>query len=456
MSPSIRRRLLLWLFPVLLLAGVAFAVPTYFNAHEEIDELFDKVLQEAAYSLLNSAAVPDAAASRQTPPPVVDDIELVSQIWGSDGRLRYRSHPFPPLPYAAEGGFSTTDWRGEPWRVFNLKTADHLIQVAQSESENRQTADEIALHLFTPLLVLLPVLAVLTWFGIGHGLRPLQDIVQAVQKRAPDSLQPIPDWDLPSEVGALVTALNGLLRRLDEALAAQRQFTADAAHELRSPLTALSLQAQVAERATEPEKRAAALTALRHGITRASHLVQQLLTLARLDPEAAQHPFVPLHLDELARTSVGDHAPLAAGKGIDLGIVTAEPAVVSGDKEFLQMLLRNLLDNAVRYTPAGGRVDVSVLADSDAIRLVVSDDGPGIPEAERPRVFDRFYRGLGNAEPGSGLGLAIVRRITDHHGAAIRLADGETGRGLKVTVCFPKETSCDPGHFRIHHAKEPQ
>jgi len=437
MSPSIRRRLVLWLSPVLLLAGVAFALPTYFNVREEIDELFDRVLQETAYSLLNSASVPDAAAPREMPPPVVDDIELVSQIWSLDGRLLYRSHPFPPLPYAADGGFSTIDWRGEPWRVFNLKTSDRLIQVAQSESENRQTADEIALHLLTPLLVLLPALALLIWFGIGRGLQPLRDIAQAVEKRAPDSLQPIPDRDLPHEVGALVTALNGLLHRLDEALAAQRQFTADAAHELRSPLTALSLQAQVAERAAEPEKRAAALTTLRHGITRASHLVQQLLTLARLDPEAVQHPLVPLRLDELARTVVGDQVPLAADKSVDLGIITAEPALVSGDEECLQILLRNLIDNAVRYTPAGGRVDVSVLGEGNAVRLVVSDDGPGIPEAERTRVFDRFYRGLGTAEPGSGLGLAIVRRIADRHGAAIRLADAEAGRGLKVTVRFP-------------------
>lgn len=226
-----------------------------------------------------------------------------------------------------------------------------------------------------------------------------------------------------------MTALNGLLHRLDDALAAQRQFTADAAHELRSPLTALSLQAQVVERAIDPVKRATALTTLRHGIARATHLVEQLLILARLDPEAVRQLLVPLRLDELARAVVGDFVPLAAEKGIDLGVTVAEPMLVSGDAE----TLRILLDNAIRYMPAGGRVDVSVRAENDAVRLDVADTGPGIPPAEHARVFDCFYRGLGNAEPGSGLGLAIVRRIADCQrpggSAVLRTDRGSTVRG---------------------------
>lgn len=436
MGPSIRLRLLLWLAPALLLAGIAFAVPTYFNMREKVDELFDKVLREMAYSLQNSAGASGEVRPQRRLSPALRDLDLISQIWSPDGHLRYRSHSFPPLPYEPDEGWATVDWWGESWRVFTLKTPDGLIQVAQSQSERRQTADEEALHLLTPLLVLLPVLALLVWFGLGHGLRPLQIIAEAVEKRTPDSLQPIPDQGLPHEVGTLITALNRLLYRLDKALAAQRQFTADAAHELRTPLTALSLQAQVAERAVDPDKKAAFLRTLRQGIARASHLVEQLLTLARLDPDAARQPFAPLRLDELARTVVGDYVPLAAEKSIDLGVTVAEPVIVSGDGEALRILLGNLLDNALRYTPAGGRVDVSVLAEGDTIRLDVGDTGPGIPPEEHARVFDRFYRGLGNSEPGSGLGLAIVRRIADRHGAVIHLGTGEAGWGLKVSAHF--------------------
>ncbi len=417
---------------------MAFAVLTYFNVQEEIDELFDKVLQENAYSLLNTAVEHDPASPRRTLSPA-DDIDLVSQIWDAEGHLVYRSHPFSPLPYATDGDWSVVDWRGEPWRVFTLRTNDRVIQVAQSQSERLQTADEIALHLVAPLLVLLPGLALLVWFGLGQGLRTLRNVVETVEKRTPDSLHPIPNRDLPHEVGTLVTALNGLLHRLDEALAAQRQFTADAAHELRTPLTALSLQAQVAERTVDPAKKAASLRTLRQGIARTTHLVEQLLTLARLDPDAVRQPFAPLQLAELAQSAVGDYVALAAEKRIDIGVTVtaAEPIVVSGDGDALRILLSNLLDNAIRYTPAGGQVDVSVRAEGDTVRLEVNDTGPGILPEERSRVFDRFYRGFGNPEPGSGLGLAIVKRIADRHGAVVQVEDGNAGRGVKVSVHFP-------------------
>ena len=330
MNSSIRRRLLLWLAPILLLAGVVFAVPTWFNIHEEIEELFDKVLQETALSQLNAQSIANSTAPEQLIRPRGSDLDLISQKRNSAGDLLYRSHSFPPLPAATDEGWSTVSWQGEPWRVFTLKTSGELIQIAQSIGERRQTANEIALHLLAPLAILLPGLGLLAWFGLDRGLRPLQEVVEAVELRTPDLLYPIPDRELPYEVGTLVGALNGLLRRLNEALASQRQFTADAAHELRSPLTALSLQAEVAERTTDPDKRSAALRTLRQGIVRASHLVEQLLTLARLDPDAAQTAFLPVRLDELARTVVGEFAPIAADRGIDLGLVTADAVHISG------------------------------------------------------------------------------------------------------------------------------
>lgn len=436
MNATIRRRLLLWLSPALLVAGLAFAVPTWLNVHEEIDELFDKVLREAAHS--QQAAFAGDYPARPKPPPLPGKgIDLVTQVWGADGRLVYRSHSFEPLPRNAEEGWSTLAWRGAGWRVFTAEQAGGMIQIAQSLAERRETAREIALHLLAPLWVLLPGLAFLAWLALGRGLRPLRNVVAAVRARTPDDLAPIPGAGLPHEVGALVAAINDLLGRLDGALAAQRQFTADAAHELRTPLTALSLQAQVAERATDPAKQAAALATLRQGIARASHLVQQLLTLARLDPEAGRTAPTPLRLDALAEALVAERAPLADLRGIDLVAASSGCAWIAGNADALRILLGNLLDNALRYTPTAGRVEVEVKAEGDGIRLIVRDTGPGIPPEERQRVFDRFYRGADQTEPGSGLGLAIVRRIADRHGAAIHLGESEEGQGLAVSVVFP-------------------
>ncbi|AAU92065.1 sensor histidine kinase [Methylococcus capsulatus str. Bath] len=436
MNVSIKNRLLLWLSPALLLVGFAVTASTYFNVREEIDELFDKVLQAMAYSLqsLPATAVETSAPAYRIAQAA--DFDLIGQRWSRDGRLSYRSHPFEPLPADTPEGWSIMHWRGEPWRTFSLATPQGLVQVAQAIRERRETADEITLELSAPLLFLLPTVAMVAWFGVRRGLAPLQAIVDAVRRRAPDDVEPFPDQDAPQEIGALTLALNGLLVRLQDALAAQRRFTADAAHELRSPLTALSLQVQIAERADDPQKQALALQRLRQGIQRATHVLNQMLTLARFDPEAPPSPLVPTRLDELACSLVGELAPVAADKAIDLGIAVVEPTVIQGNEDELRVLLRNLIDNAVRYTPKGGRVDVSVNQENGAAVLAVCDDGPGISVEERHRVFDRFYRGRDQAEPGSGLGLAIVRRIADRHAADIRLSTGRHGRGLCVNVCF--------------------
>lgn len=436
MNVSIKNRILLWLSPALLLAGFAFTASTYFNVREEVDELFDKVLQAMAYSL---QTLPPTAVKNAVPVYRVaqaSDLDLIGQRWSGDGRLSYRSHPFEPLPVDTPEGWSIVHWRGEPWRIFSLATPEGLVQVAQALRERRETADEITLQLSAPLLLLLPTVAMMAWFGVRRGLAPLQTVVAAVGRRDPNDMGPFPDQEAPQEICALTAALNGLLTRLQGALAAQRRFTADAAHELRSPLTAVSLQAQIAERTGDPQKQALALLRLRQGIQRATHVLNQMLTLTRFDPEAPPPPLVQVRLDELARSVVADMAAVAAEKVIDLGITSIEPTVIKGNAGELQVLIGNLLDNAVRYTPRGGRIDVSVKKEQEAAILSVCDDGPGISIEERQRVFDRFYRGRDNTEPGSGLGLAIVRRIADRHAADVRLASGRHGKGLCVRVRF--------------------
>jgi two-component system OmpR family sensor kinase len=278
------------------------------------------------------------------------------------------------------------------------------------------------------------------WVAVGHALEPLRRLTAQVKARRVNALDALPAEQLPDEVLPLVLALNDLLGRLRAALARERAFMADAAHELRTPLTALHLQMGMLAHAAGEAEREAAMSTLSAGVQRAIRLVEQMLALARQEPRAESQP-VPVRLDELAREIVAELVPLADAGRIDLGVAAAQPTVVSGDSDALRTLLRNLVDNAVRYTPAGGRVDVTVESDPEGSRLTVSDDGPGIPPEERARVFDRFYRRAGTEPPGSGLGLAIVKAIADAHGATASLADGPSGKGLAVSVRFSAPAS---------------
>jgi len=438
---SIRRELVLWLSAGLLAAIAVAAVATYVRARDEANDIFDYQLTQMAASL---TGVPLTGA----PPGSTSGAEaIVVQVWDRDGIRLYLSQPRQGLPRHTQPGFDTVATDAGEWRVFSTLAAGRIVQVAQPMSVRRELAAGMALRTIVPLLAVAPFLAVLVWFGIARGLRPLERVAVAVGERSPHALLPLPEAGLPTEVRPLVHALNGLLARLDRALGAQRAFIADAAHELRSPLTAVYLQAQLAERAGNDVERAGALAELRAGLERATHLVEQLLTLAREEPGVNERPFAPVNLTELARHVIGELASIAAARRVDLGMVGSEApagdAIVSGDAAGLRAMLSNLVDNAVRYTPAGGRVDVTVQRDRGDAVLQVRDTGPGIPASERTRVFDRFYRvpGIGTAgAPGSGLGLAIVKRIAERHDAVIALGPGlpgAGGEGLGVTVRIP-------------------
>jgi two-component system OmpR family sensor kinase len=330
--------------------------------------------------------------------------------------------------------------------VFSTLAGSQVVQVAQPMSARRELATSMALRTVVPLLLALPVLALLIWLTIARGLAPLDRVAAAVGRRSSALLEPLSESGLPREVQPLVGALNGLLGRLSQALAAQRSFIADAAHELRTPLTAVHLQAQLAERATDEAGRRAALADLKDGLERATRLVEQLLTLAREEPGVADRPPATVDLPALAREVVADLAPLAADKRIDLGLSADSPVQVRGDADALATLLSNLVDNALRYTPEAGRVDVGVASDGGRAVLSVRDSGPGIPEADRERVFDRFVRGsVTGAVRGSGLGLSIVKRIAERHGADIAVGPGLEGAGVGISVRFPAaETSPAP------------
>ncbi len=430
---SVRRKLLAALLPAVVVVMLLGVVATYQVAREQLDDVFDYHLRQVALAL-SDRALARAAASRAGP-----EMDFSIQIWGEGGIRLYLSRPEAPLPPVTELGYSTVDGAGGRWRVYATDVGGQVIQVGQPLKVRGDLAFQAATRTLLPLAVLLPLLALLVWRIVGRGLRPLDRLAGAVGARTPAALDPIAEAGVPVEALPLVRSLNTLLQRLGEALAAQRAFVADAAHELRTPLAALRLQLQVAERAPEGAPRAAALAELAAGLDRETHLVQQLLTLARQDPGAGQAPPpVPVGLASLVRQSVADHAVLAEAKGVDLGAERLEDgAAPAGDAAALRTLLANLVDNALRYTPAGGRVDVTAGLDGGgAPYLEVADSGPGLPAAERGRVFDRFYRVPGAAEGGSGLGLAIVKAIAERHGAEVSLSD-TPGGGLTVRVRFP-------------------
>jgi signal transduction histidine kinase len=433
---SIRARLLVSLLLVVALSAAVAAAITYANVLRETESLFDYQLRQMALSLRDQGFIaPDEAAALAN-----DDFDFVVQIWTADGTRIYASHPGLALPPRAVLGFAEVNLGDGTWRIFSTATRDRVIQVAQPLAIRRDLAAQAALRAVAPLLGLAPILAVAIGWSVGASLRPVRLLVAEVKSRDADALDPVAASDLPAEVSPLVESINALLARLRSAFDAQRAFVSDAAHELRSPLTALKLQLQLLQRSADAASRDAAIEALSAGIERATRLVSQLLTLARAEPGGPQEPLAPTDLTEAARQAVADLVPLADHKSVHLTMEAKDGSSVEGDASALRILVRNLVDNAVRYTPAGGRVELTIANQPGQIVLAVDDSGNGIPASERERVFDRFYRRVkteeaGREDTGSGLGLAIVRSIAQRHAASVQMTDSALG-GLRVAVQF--------------------
>ncbi|CAG9177083.1 Swarming motility regulation sensor protein RssA [Cupriavidus laharis] len=440
---SIQRTLLWWLAAGLL-AGIAIATGLiYGQARQEANALFDYQMKQVA------AALPSQFADPVAPPFFMEggagtdllhaDEDVVIHIWDGSGRSLYLSHAHPALPARAELGFSNVTTAEGEWRLYSMQLGPAVVQIAQPMSARRTLAARMALRTVAPLLLLLPLLAWLVWMAVGRGLQPLREIATEVRARDASSLAPLAMRQMPDEIAPLSDALNQLLARLSHALDTQRAFVADAAHALRTPLTALQLQAQLVERADDPQARREAVRNLRQGLERLTHLVAQLLTLARQEPGAVTFPHEPVDLPALAAGVLADMAQAALDREIDLGMdADSVPAArIHGDADALRILLTNLIDNALAYIPRGSRVDILVrqAPGGGEVELVVSDNGPGIPAVERGRVFDRFYRLPDAPTGGSGLGLAIVAEIAQSHGARVALEDA--GPGLRVRVTFP-------------------
>jgi two-component system OmpR family sensor kinase len=432
---SLRARLLWFLLAAIVLAAGTQAYVAYRTVLKEADDIFDYHMQQMALSL--RAGLP-ASSTVGGLGGGDENFEFIVQVWTADGLRIFESAPQAALPQRAVLGFSNVQAHGTTYRVFSIQTGALVIQVAQDMAARRHMAGALALRTVGPIGLAAPLLMLVVWWVVSRSLAPVARVRSQVAARQADDLSPVSERDLPEEVRPLVHELNLLFGRVRRAFDAQKHFVADAAHELRSPLAALKLQVQGLKRAADAEARELAVNRLAAGIDRATRLVEQMLALARHEASAAAGARPEsVNLGEIARLAISDAIASAQAKNIDVGIARAEAVELTGQPEALRMLLRNLLDNAIKYTPTGGRVDVGIAATAIGTELAVEDNGPGLPEAERVRVLDRFYRSGEPQAPGSGLGLAIVKSIADLHGASVSLDCSTRLGGLRVTVRFP-------------------
>lgn len=439
---SLQARLLALLLGLVAAVWLATAALTWSDVHHELDEMFDAHLAQAAGLLVAQAHDADDDDAVDLPTLHRYAPRVAFQVW-SDGVLWLRSAQAPQEPLGGPHfvpGLSDQAFGGRRWRVFSTEgaTAGVRVYVAEQDDSRQDILWALLRGMLWPVALALPLLVGSLWWAVRRGLAPLRDMGAAIAARDPSALQPVtlPGTALPSEIAPMLQALNGLFERIAQLLDAERRFTADAAHELRTPIAAVRTQAQVALGAHDEAPRRHALQAVLQGCERATRLVEQLLTLSRLEAEGTP-ALQPVALDELAREVLADLAPTALDQAQELEL-DAEPGCrVQAEPTLAAVLLRNLVDNAIRYSPPGARVQVALTREDTGVCLRVDDGGPGLDAVQRARLGERFFRVLGSGASGSGLGWSIVRRIAAAHGAQVRVGRSETLGGLSVRVDWP-------------------
>lgn len=460
MDISIRKFLLIYLLLAIMVTTFIMTVGNYFLGKDQIEDHLDSLLSQATLSFANFAGLnldlqPGQKALIWPASNKTSDVNLTTsqsenlyqskyyfQVWQKDHRLLLKSANSPQqLLSNGKPGFSDVVVAGLHYRAFShydTKTS-LLFVVAESYLERNKLTSHILTDDLYIMLFTYPLSGLLIWIIIGRGLNSMNRIASELKQRDPKYLEPVDIESIPLEVKPLIEELNKLFLRLKEAFEREKRFASDAAHELRTPLAAIRTQAQVALLAAS--KSPDILVIVQNvimGVDRATHIVQQLLTMSRLVPEARKiSEIVPCSLAELARDVTGQLAPMAFEKNIDLRFDADRAALIKANVAAVVILIRNLIDNAIRYTPADGVVGISVTRVEGGVRLTVADNGPGIAPEYRQRVFERFFRLLGNESPGSGLGLSIVKQIVDLHDATIETrATHADGSGLTIDVFF--------------------
>jgi len=460
MAPSIRRRLLFVLLPAVVGVWLFSAIFSFFDARSEVQTLLDNQLEHSGQVLLivsqhelleqrllgASAERVEAIPQKLLTAGLEGGHNLTFQVWVNRDLLAIKSENAPISPISKQSsGFSEATLEGETWRTYSAQSDDGLIRVHVADRTDARGiyTSKIVWRTMIPMFIGLPLLAITVWFGVGIGTTPLQRIAAEISQWKPNRIKPIDETHIPVEALPLTRAVNSIFGQLKAAFDTERRFTSDAAHELRTPLAALKTHAEVALSAQTNEERDLALRQVARGVNRATHMIEQLLTLARLDPDSGLTNSRRVDLFIIAESVISDEAPLALDKNIEISLNGTRGKFIDANGDAIGVLIRNLVDNAIRYTPENGEVDVSITQTEDDIILTVADSGPGIPPDERELVFKRFYRRLGNKAPGSGLGLSIVRRIASLHELDITLTESRLG-GLQIDVRFSAADSAEP------------
>jgi two-component system OmpR family sensor kinase len=446
LAASLRFRLSVWLSCAIALIAAGAGAFSFLSALDEAHSLQDNQLRQTAFLISRLDAVPASPLARER----VGDVDfaqrmVVRYLRNANGEPVPRALRPPELSDSLIDGLQTVMVGRETWRVYVRTNAKGVrVAVAQQTTVRDAVALYGAWRTLMPILLLVPILILLVTMLLRHMFQPLKQLSQELGRRAEHDLGELNVRGLPSEVWPFVSEINQLLARVARALSVQRRFIADAAHEMRSPMTAMSLQAERLAAADMPQEARSRLLALVAGLHRARELLDQMLTLARTQEQAGAL-CAGVSLQQVIRDVLEDLMPMAEAKAVDVGVIGDTDADVEGSLAETKILVKNLVDNAIRYAPQGGQVDIAVLCTGGSIILQVDDTGPGIPADERERVFDPFYRVLGNGEMGSGLGLSIARTIARRMGAHIELqARGAALPGLRARIIFASGRASGP------------
>lgn len=441
---SLQGRLILITLATTAVLWLAAGLATWADARHELDELLDGHLAQAAALLVaQQTAAPDGEDHTIDAPRLHHYSPKVAFQVFHEGRLALRSANAPQTPMVApearfRSGFRTVALGADDWRVFAAEGSegDVRVYVAEQMASRTEILHAVLRASLSPMLLVLPLLALAIWWAVRHSTRPLRILAVDLRERSPQSLQPVALRDAPSEIEPLVQSLNSLLGRVADLLESERRFTADAAHELRTPIAGIRTQAQVALAEADPLERRHALEATIAGCDRAGRLVDQLMTLSRLESGGAVRS-ADVDLAEVVRSAVADVVPQAIEKRQQIDFRPGEPGHVRGDAALLGVLVRNLVDNAVRYSPPAAEIRISLRDDAGHAHLRIEDSGPGMSPADCRRLGERFFRVMGTGQPGSGLGWSIVRRIAAAQGAQVTVAGSQDLGGLAVDIVVP-------------------
>lgn len=463
---SLRSQLLfrLILFSVILVGGASWL--GYKDVVHETRELFDAQLARSARIILSLSQAQSSINSfsriqqyldenglavmyinfdekeedeQETDNGHIYETKLAFQIWDNEGNLLVKSYNAPLEPMSDEvDGFTDITSEGHQWRIFSLhsKSQQYRCITAERIDVRNDLITKISNDLLYMFIILVPLLTLILYLSIDKGLKPLQQLASQINRRGEKNLELITTNYRHSEILTIKNEINQLLRRLRDTLAREKRITSDAAHELRTPLAAIRLHTELAKNAKNTAQQNESLDHVLVAVDRTTHLVEQLLILARLEPELQKQEFKDIDLNALIIDECVLLSPLAVKKSIELSFDDSQQASMRGNETALRLLIQNLLTNAIAYTPAGGKVEIRLSSDDDTTSMIVEDNGPGIPEQERKRVMERFYRAENHEIAGCGIGLSIVDRVVEIHQGSLQLAEPESGHGLKVIVTF--------------------